>query len=191
MSAENSNPEKFRSATEFPKTINGLDSDAVQKLYIEMRDCLIFTNRSRAQLIRHNENYKGKVLQLQTELQNTIQKLTREKELIAQDNQLVINELQQELSALSLQFDELTSAFEDVEQLNLGQNQMSLIAQPQKFFRFLNAVRRIVGLWRSDRNDGDPALAPSTEAPTDPDTQKQNPQMYTDPASLGRSLLDR
>jgi hypothetical protein len=63
MPSTKSNPERFRSATEFPRTLQGLESAEAEKLYLEMRDCLIFTNRSRSQLMRHNNGCWGKVTQ--------------------------------------------------------------------------------------------------------------------------------
>jgi hypothetical protein len=54
--------DRFRSATEFPKTIKPLDPSEAEQLYVEMRDCLIFTNRSRAQLLRRNEEHKRNTL---------------------------------------------------------------------------------------------------------------------------------
>ena len=52
---------RFRSATEFPKTIEGLEGVAADSLYVEMRDCLIFTNRSRAQLTLFHHSRQSKI----------------------------------------------------------------------------------------------------------------------------------
>jgi len=59
---------RLRSATEFPKTIEKLSRSEANSLYEEMRACLIFTNRSRAQLLRRNEEHKQSALKLKTDV---------------------------------------------------------------------------------------------------------------------------
>jgi hypothetical protein len=61
MLSSNSRTERFRSAAEFPRTLQGVESDKSEKLFLEMRDCLVFTNRSQSQLMRHNNGDRGKV----------------------------------------------------------------------------------------------------------------------------------
>lgn len=90
MSSSKSNPERFRSATEFPRKLQGVESAEAEKLYLEMRDCLIFTNCSRSQLMRHNNGYRGKVTQLKTDvakLQSSINALSLEKRDLVQSKQ--------------------------------------------------------------------------------------------------------
>ncbi|NJM96253.1 MAG: hypothetical protein HC800_02745 [Phormidesmis sp. RL_2_1] len=65
---------RFRPATDFPKEIRTIEPDQANALYVEMRDCLIFTNRSRAQLVRRNTEHKEKTLALRSHI-NTLQSL--------------------------------------------------------------------------------------------------------------------
>jgi hypothetical protein len=89
MADSKSSTARFRSATEFPKTTRTLEREKADALYEEMRDCLVFTNRSRAQLIRRNEEHKSKAGLLKEDvqrLQGKIQQLAAEKQQIAQTN---------------------------------------------------------------------------------------------------------
>ena len=74
---------RFRSATDFPKSIQELEPTQVGTIYEEMRDCLIFTNRSRAQLVRRNSEHKETTLQLRdrlTHFQDLIDRLKNQKQ---------------------------------------------------------------------------------------------------------------
>ncbi|WP_404783648.1 hypothetical protein [Altericista sp. CCNU0014] len=196
VSSSKSNPARFRSATEFPRSLQGIETTEAEKLYLEMRDCLIFTNRSRSQLMRHNNGYRDKVAQLKTDvakLQSGIDALSLEKRDLVQSKQDAIAALQQEMSTLTQHLDQLSEAFDDVANFDVsGPNQFGFLASSGKFFRFLRAVRSIVLWWRQDEP---PTVQSSLPANTHPsnnsEDRRNNPQMYTDPASNGRSLLDK
>jgi TolA-binding protein len=200
MADSNSSKARFRSATEFPKNIRTLDRDQADALYEEMRDCLVFTNRSRAQLIRRNEEHKAKAGLLKEDvqrLQGKIQQLAAEKQQIAQSNRDIIQELEAEMTTMASHLDELSVAFDGMEGLETSQQtKWSLIASPYRFFRFISAVKNIVLWWRSDRPDDRLPAAPNAEATLDvsPEDEEQDrrdhPQMYTDQASVNRYLRD-
>jgi uncharacterized protein YukE len=197
MASSNSNPERFRSATEFPRTLQGVESAEAEKLYMEMRDCLIFTNRSRSQLMRHNNGYRGKVTQLKTDvakLQSSINALSLEKRDLVQSREAAIAALQQEMGTLTQHLDQLSDAFDDVANFDLkGPNQFGFLAASGRFFKFLRAVRSIVLWWRQDQVEpsAPQSSLPASEYPSDDDDDKRNnPQMYTDPASINRSLRE-
>lgn len=190
---------RFRSATEFPQTIkqsNRLEADA---LYEEMRDCLIFTNRSRAQLLRRNTEHKQSALQLRLDverLQGLINQLTQEKQQLTQNNQLIVADLEQEISSMTTHLDRLSTAFDDVADIEtMPQTQWSFLTLPGRFFKLLRTVKEIVLSWREEQPkalaDHHPSasLGPGeTEVESD---RRDRPQMFTDPASVGRSLLDK
>jgi hypothetical protein len=196
MASSNSNPERFRSATDFPRTLQGVESVEAEKLYLEMRDCLIFTNRSRSQLVRHNNGYRDKVTQLKTDvskLQASINALSLEKRDLMQSKQDAIAALQKEMGTLTQHLDQLSDAFDDVANFDVsGPNQFGFLASSGKFFRFLRAVRSIVLWWRQDDSSISQSSLPPSVTPTDDSEDRHNnPQLYTDPASVGRSLLDK
>jgi len=193
---------RFRSATEFPKTVQDLDLTKADALYQEMRDCLIFTNRSRAQLIRRNEEYKTKASLLKEDiqrLQTMIHQLAADKQRIAQEKQGIIQDLEAEMQTMASHLDELSFAFDGMADIDdAAQNQWSFVSMPNRFFRFLQAVKAIVMWWRSDRPTDNPPLPtpvqPSLSAGEEidlDDDRRDRPQMYSDPASINRSLLDR
>lgn len=195
--------DRFRSATEFPQTIQSLAPVEADALYVEMRDCLIFTNRSRAQLVRRNEEHKTKASLLKEDvqrLQGMIHQLANEKQLIAQEKQGIIQNLEAEMKTMASHLDELSSAFDGMADIETAeQNQWSIVSMPNRFFRFLQAVKTIVMWWRSDRPDNSPTLPPAppptplpSEAAVDEDEdRRERPQLYSDQASINRSLLDR
>ncbi len=192
---KDSKTERFRSATEFPRTLQGIDPTETEKLYLEMRDCLIFTNRSRAQLMRHNSGYRSKVTQLKTDvskLQSSINALSLEKRDLVQSKQAAIAALQQEMGTLTQHLDQLAEAFDDVANFDVtGPNQFGFLANSGRFFRFLRAVRSIVLWWRQDDEKTIPSSVINQLPQDEREDRQDNPQMYTDPASNGRSLLDR
>ncbi len=179
---------RFRSATDFPKSIAALNAAEGQQIYGEIRDCLIFTNRSRSQLVRRNEEHKEKALALKADierLQGLVDKLSLDKATLAQNQQKTINELQQELQKMTGHFDRLSSAFEEVEGVT---SPMGVMAIPGRFTKFWNALRELVVWWREESELD--ALPPQTTVviQKDPDQDRlDNPQMYTDPASIQRS----
>jgi hypothetical protein len=195
MTLSDSTTERFRSATDFPRSLQGLETAEIEKLYLEMRDCLIYTNRSRAQLIRHNNGYRDKVTQLKTDvakLQANINTLSTEKRDLVQSNQTVISSLQSEIGTLTQHLDQLAEAFDDVANFDVtGDNQFGFLAASGRFFKFLRAVRSIVFWWRQDVSEPPSSALPGAVLnPEDGDDRRHNPQMYTDPASIQRSLRD-
>lgn len=199
MAQSNSASKRFRSATEFPRTIQSVEPAAANLLYKEMRDCLIFTNRSRSQLARRNEEHKAKTSLLKQDverLQIIIQQLAQDKQQISQENQGIIQALENEMATMSAHLDELSIAFSDIADVETAeQTQWSFIALPHRFFRFLKAVKAVVVWWQSERPEALPALssqtAPDEEEIDEEADRRDRPQMYTDQASIGRSLLDR
>lgn len=182
-------PERFRSATEFPKTLEHLPSTEAEQLYAELRDCLVFTNRSRAQLVRRNEEHKQKTLMVKADLerlQQLIQTLNQEKQQISTQNQQTVTELTQQISLMSSHFDKLTEAFDGIADI---ENPIGFMAQPSRFFRFIQALKAIILFWR-DESDSPALTAAPAQPPTEAD-RRENPQMYSDQASQGRSLLDK
>ncbi|MBD2153220.1 hypothetical protein [Leptolyngbya sp. FACHB-16] len=196
-----SSTDRFRSATEFPKTVQNLDIEQADAVYREMRDCLIFTNRSRAQLIRRNEEHKTKTSLLKEDVQRLhgmIQKLAGEKQQIVESNEETIRALEIEMQNMMSHLDELSIAFEGVADAEASRSPLSLVASPGRFFRFLNAVRAIVMWWRDERSESSPSLpvaSQTTALPGDTvngeEDRRDRPQMYQDQASINRSLLDR
>jgi len=205
MPASDQTPARFRSATEFPRTIDNLNHSDANNLYEEMRECLIFTNRSRGQLLRRNEEHKQSTLQLKADverLQALINQLKLEKQQLIQDNQIVISELEREIGSMTGHLDRLSAAFEPVSEDLEDTTRMywSFINLPKRFLDFIRTVKAVVLSWREENNN-DTSIAPitspsipklpgTTEIETDSD-RKDKPQMYTDPASIGRDLLDR
>ncbi|GAA6620392.1 hypothetical protein [Scytonema sp. NUACC26] len=192
---------RFRSATEFPKTVESLPHSEANKLYEEMRDCLIFTNRSRAQLIRRNEEYKQSAIRVKTDLerlQSMISQLKQEKEQLAENNRQIVSELERELSSMVGQMDRLSEAFDSVSDVeNAEQVYWGTLASPSRFMKFLKAIKTIVIWWREDKGVDEKVNKLSLTSSSrfannvDPNEQREKPQMYTDPASIGRNLLDK
>lgn len=195
---------RFRSATEFPQSVQELERAEANALYVEMRDCLIFTNRSRSQLMRWNQTYKEKTTLLQEDkqrLQGIISQLTVDKQLITQKDQDIIQALEAEMATMSSHLDELSGAFNDIADIETAeQSKWGFMAAPSRFFRFLRAVKAIVLWWRDERSDddGSAAFSAKPDAPAlpgeivDEDQDRlDRPQLYSDQASVNRSLLDR
>jgi len=190
MPSSNLPSDRFRSATDFPTTIAHLSPSEAEKLYIEMRDCLVFTNRSRAQLVRRNEEHKQKTLTLRTDvirLQDKINQLNIEKQNITQGQQNTISELEKELRSMTGHLDQLAKAFEDVEDVHSA---MGVMAIPSRFARFWQALRALIVWWRDEYGEEPSQSLQSSTQPSQQD-RNDNPQMYSNPASNQRSLLDR
>lgn len=201
MTTSKASSHQFRSATDFPKntqTLNRVEADA---LYEEMRDCLIFTNRSRAQLIRRNQEHKEKAGLLKEDvqkLQAMIQQLATEKQQSLQQKQALIGALETEMTTMASRLDELSSAFDGVADVDTAdQAHWSLISMPARFFRFVQAVKAVVMWWRSDRPENTVELTSSSqkaiaaEEQDEDEDRRGRPQMYSDQASINRSLLDK
>ncbi|WP_414529969.1 hypothetical protein [Nodularia chucula] len=197
MTTPNESSARFRSATEFPKTIASLKSDDADKLYQEMRDCLIFTNRSRSQLIRRNEQHKQSISQFQTDvgrLQFLISQLQLEKEQSTDSNRKILAGMEDEIGSMSKYLDQLSTAFDSVSDIDTPDKaHWGYLSFPNKFLKFLTAIKAIVLWWRDEKNQETPALKSSnvsTSTLTEEELQEK-PQMSTDPASIGKSLLDK
>ncbi|HEY9895561.1 MAG TPA: hypothetical protein V6D34_09145 [Candidatus Sericytochromatia bacterium] len=184
--------ERFRSATDFPKTVEHLSASDVSQLYVEMRDCLIFTNRSRSQLVRRNEEHKQTVVTLRSDvarLQQLINQVAQDKQVLAQNKQDVITALEQELGTMSSHLDQISRAFKDVEDIN---GPMGAMAFPVRFNRFWRALRALVIWWREENDEGmdSGALPPASSPSLNQEDRQEKPQMHSDPASVQRSLRD-
>lgn len=192
MPAENPSSDRFRSATEFPQSINHLNATQANQIYIEMRSCLIFTNRSRSQLIRRNEEHKQTALNLRSDivrLQTIVNQLNLEKQNLAQNQQATISELTNELSVMTGHLDQLSKAFEDVEGIN---NPMGVMAIPGRFSRFWQALKALIIWWRDEYGEDNQNVTslPTVSQNLSESDRRDNPQMYTDPASIQRSERD-
>lgn len=192
--------DRFRSATEFPKTTQTLERSEADTLYEEMRDCLVFTNRSRAQLIRRNQEHKEKTGLLKEDvqrLQTMIHQLTSDKQQNLQEQQHLINALETEMTAMASRLDELAVAFDGVSDVETAdQAYWGFVAMPGRLVRFIRAVKAVVTWWRQEESDRS-QLPPSQSAldkgedQDDGADRRDRPQMHTDPASINRSLLDQ
>ncbi|MBH8552170.1 hypothetical protein I8751_07245 [Nostocaceae cyanobacterium CENA357] len=204
MTGQNQSSARFRSATEFPKTIERLNNTEADKLYKEMRDCLIFTNRSRSQLLRRNEEHKQSALRLKTDverLQVMMSQLKLEKEQLASGNRQIVTDLEREIGSMAGYLDQLSTAFDSVSDIdNPDKAHWSYLSFPNRFFKFIGAIRAIVLWWREDKDEEIAALKttsvsqsylPSEIEVTTNEERIEKPQMHTDPASQGRSLLDK
>jgi hypothetical protein len=185
--------DRFRSATDFPKTVEQLNSSEVSQLYVEMRDCLIFTNRSRSQLLRRNEDHKQTVATLRSDIarfHQLIHQLAQEKQALAQNKQDVITALEQEVTTMSSHLEQISQAFRDVEDIG---SPMGAMAFPVRFNRFWRALKALITWWREENDDFDAnsrALPSASSSSLNDADRRENPQMYTDPASVQRSLRD-
>jgi hypothetical protein len=183
--------ERFRSATDFPKTVDHLTMSDVSQLYVEMRDCLIFTNRSRSQLIRRNEEHKQTIATLRNDtarLQQFIDQLEQDKQTLTQSQQDTITALRQEMGIMSSHLEQISEAFRDVEDIN---SPMGAMAIPGRFNRFWRALKALITWWREENeDDGSNALPSASSRPLNPEDRQEKPQMYSDPASVQRSLRE-
>ena len=192
----------FRSATEFPKTIQDLETAEADRVYREIRNYLISTNRSQGQLRRYNQNYRkdiqaykaeiGELRDVRDRLQLAINNLATEKQDILVQKGQAITLLQSEVENLTSHLDNLADAFDGVIDFNDSTAQWGSQSFVGRVRRFLNAVRHIVLWWRKERTlppsaSPQPQLPPNTVADDD---RRDNPQMYTDPASVNRALSD-
>ncbi|MBD2075283.1 hypothetical protein H6F86_15550 [Phormidium sp. FACHB-592] len=193
MATSNHPTDRFRSATDFPKTVEHLSPSDVSQLYVEMRDCLIFTNRSRSQLIRRNEEHKQTVVTLRSDvarLQQLINQVAQDKEVLAQNKQDIITALEQELGTMSSHLEQISQAFREVEDIG---SPMGAMAFPGRFNRFWRALRALITWWREESDDlvlSSNQSPAASSLPSKQEDRQENPQMYTDPASVQRSLRD-
>lgn len=180
--------ERFRSATDFPKTVEHLDASDVNQLYVEMRDCLIFTNRSRSRLIRRNEEHEQTILTLQDDvdrLQKLIHQLSEEKQALVQRQQSTIATLEQELNTMLSYLGQVSQAFREVEDIT---SLMEGVAIPDRLNRFWQASKVLVDWWQEENDDFDTdvrALLSSSSLPSSGDRQEKR-QVNTTLASVQR-----
>ncbi len=195
MATSDKLPTRFRSATEFPKTIESLNTPDAKKLYEEMRECLIFTNRSRSQLVRRNEEHKQTILKVKTDfdrLQLMINQLTKDKEALAEGNREVVKGLELQIGAMSGHLDKLSSAFDSVSDIESSdQGQWAYLAFPHRFFSLVKAIKTIVLWWREEKDDEPKTINKDFSQlhlyGRDGSEQEDKPQMGTDIASQQRS----
>lgn len=182
----NQSSARFRSATEFPKTIEGLNNNEVDILYREMRDCLVFTNRSRSQLLRRNKEHKER-------MQVLINQLKQEKTEIAEIYRQTVTEMENEIGSMSQYLDQLSTAFDSVSDIdNPEQAHWNYLSFPGRFFKLVQAIKSIVLWWREERTQETVKLPSAvSSSPLTPEQLEEKPQMSQDPRSIGQSLLDK
>ena len=196
--AASSDTARFRSATDFPRSIQDLEPDSASRLYEEMRDCLIFTNRSRAQLVRRNIEHKEKTLELRdrlTHFQDLIDRLKNQKQAQLLEKEALINQLAEEMTEMSNQLGVLSDAFNEVGDIEEDvQTHWGQLVFPARFIRLLRAVKSVM-LWWNHRDDRslpeESDVVEIVHASASEADKRDQPQMHSDQASTGRSLLDR
>lgn len=199
MASSTSGTARFRSATDFPKSIQEMERPQGESLYQEMRDCLIFTNRSRAQLTRRNSEHKDKTLALREKIshfQSLIDQLQNQKQAQLQQKESIINQLAAEMAEMHSQMGLLSEAFDAVgDPESEMQRHWGQISFPQRFLRLIKAVKALMQWWHSQDDDRDLPESGSPVVTIDPEDDRQNrrdhPQLYSDQASINRSLLDK
>ncbi len=198
--AGSSTTARFRSATDFPKNAQTLEREQADALYQEMRDCLIFTNRSRAQLVRRNTEHKDKTLQLRdriTHFQSLIDQLQAQKQTQLQEKQDIIAQLASEMTQMGAQLDTLSEAFDAVGDPEAeARDHWGYVSFPQRFMKLIKAVKVLMQWWHS-KDDDSPSLrdqshpAELVDGSDSEQDKRDRPHLYTDQASVNRSLLDR
>jgi len=182
----NSEPasDRFRSATEFPKSITHLDLVAANEVYLELRASLVHSNRSRAQLSRWNQDYRQSNSQLRQQverMQSLVGELEQGKRALAQEQQQVVTALTSEIKSLSTQLDRLSDAFGSVEDLtDPSTGQWNFFAFPSRLFQFLGAVKSIVLFWREE-NELPPATNNTSPQITSPNNQTDSTERLDQP----------
>lgn len=202
MAAASSKTARFRSATDFPLKIESLDKEQTALLYAEMRECLIFTNKSRGQLIRRNTEHKDKVVNLRANiihLQGLINQLQTQKQSQLKDREALIAQLSSEVTDMNTQLNTLSEAFESVGDLEAdAETHWGRLMFPQRILKLLQAVRSLMQWWH--RQDDSRPLTDNQTTPSlegaevnliDEQHRRDYPHLYTDQASVNRDLLDR
>ncbi|MEL6551946.1 MAG: hypothetical protein AAFQ63_00595 [Cyanobacteria bacterium J06621_11] len=197
MASSGSKTARFRSATDFPKTIQTFEQPKSAALYEEMRDCLIFTNRSRAQLIRRNQEHKNTTLDLRSRidsLQTLINQLKSQKQSQIQEREALITQLAGEMTEMSGQLNTLSEAFDAVGDIESeGQTHWGRLVFPSRIMKLIQAVTSVMKWWKTQDN----SIVEDTDHPAeitgivDEQDRLNHPERYTDQASINRSLLDR
>ncbi len=185
---------RFRSATEFPSHTCTLERDQVDALYTEMRDCLIFTNRSRAQLIRRNTEHKDKALKLRdnvSHLQSLINQLQAQKQTQIAERETIIAQLAGEMQAMDAQLNTLSEAFDAVGDMESeAETHWGQLVFPMRIMRLLKAVKTLMQWYK--RGDNAELTGEAVEMTIiDEQHRRDYPHKYTDQASINRDVLDR
>jgi hypothetical protein len=130
-----------------------------------------------------------------------ISQLKGEKEQLAADNRQIVAALEREIGSMAGHSDQLSAAFDSVADVdNPDKAYWGVLSVPGKFLKFLNAIKAIVMWWRDDQEEDTKSLIVTNVSQTylpgkvevDTDEERiEKPQMYTDQASQGRSLLDK
>jgi hypothetical protein len=207
MATATPQPHRFRPATDFPQQIGTLEREQADSLYVEMRECLIFTNRSRAQLMRRNTEHKDKALKLRgdlSHLQSLIDQLQAQKQMQLAEREAIIAQLAGEMKEMDTQLGTLSDAFDAVGDVaGEAQAQWGRLLFPARIMNLLKAVKALMQWYKKD---DDPDLSNSmipvgnTPNPSDGMIQidiideqhrRDYPHQYTDQASINRDLLDR
>ncbi|KAI9135116.1 hypothetical protein [Acaryochloris sp. CCMEE 5410] len=198
----NQKTQEFRSATEFPTSIQELDIKEADRVYCEIRQYLVSTNRSQGQLRRYNESYRQDISKYRdniSDLQKTrdnlqlaINQLTAEKKELLNDKSEAIELLEQEVTNLSGNLDTLSEAFEGIIDFDDPNVQWASTSFMTRVWNFLKSVRLIVRGWNIE--DQLPSTADHESLPPSRENiameERENPRMYTDPASINRALRD-
>lgn len=198
----NQNTQEFRSATEFPASIQELGIKEADQIYCEIRQYLVSTNRSQGQLRRYNESYRQDISKYRdniSDLQKTrdnlqlaINQLTTEKKELLNEKSEAIELLEQEVTNLSSHLDTLSEAFEGIIDFDDPNVQWASTGFMTRVLNFLKSVRRIVQWWNTD--DQLPSTEKHESLPPSQENiaieKRENPRMYTDPASINRALRD-
>jgi hypothetical protein len=196
MTASSQNAARFRPATDFPKTVSTLAPEEVVVLYDEMRECLLFTNRSRGQLIRRNSEHKEKAVALRScigTLQGLIDQLQSQKQNQLQESETIIAQLASEMREMDSQLNTLSQAFDAVGDIESeAQSQWGRLLFPTRIMALLKAVRSLMQWYKKDDK---PTLGPDAAivevGTVDEQHRRDYPEQYTDQASINRDLLDR
>lgn len=193
-SAQSSNYARFRPATEFPRNVQTLEREEANALYEEMRACLVFTNRSRGQLIRRNEEHKEKALALRSQvnhLQELINRLQNQKTAEILEREALIKQLAREMQAMDFQLSSLSDAFDAVGDIEAeAQSQWGRILFPKRILELLKAVKALMQWYRRDYDSTLPD-SPVEVTSIDEVDRRDHPHRYSDQASINRDLLDR
>ena len=156
MAASTTDTQRFRSATDFPQQIQTLEREQANALYAEMRECLIFTNRSRAQLVRRNTEHKDKTLQLRDKignLQGLINQLQTQKQTQLAEREAIITQLAGEMQEMDAQLNTLSQAFDAVGDVESeAQSQWGRLLFPKRILSLLKAVKALMQ-WYKKRRD--------------------------------------
>ena len=174
-----------------------MDRQAADALYVEMRECLIFTNRSRSQLNRRNVEHKDKALALKSKidsLQGLINQLQTQKQSQLQEREHIIAQLASEMEDMSGQLNTLSEAFDSVGDLeDEAQPQWGRMLFPSRVMKLLAAVKSVMQWWRTQEKSEFEDTSHPAELVGEIDEQDRldHPERYTDQASINRSLLDR